>query len=49
MDDWVLACRNVEEVAGARCMGRNRKTLRECVKDDMEVLGFQPEWAIFID
>ena len=33
-DDWVLACRNVV-VAGLRCAGRGRKTLRECMKDDM--------------
>ena len=25
VDDWVLACKNVE-VAGVRCRGRNRKT-----------------------
>ena len=37
-DDWVSACRNVE-VAGVRCRRRNRKTWRECVKDDMKVLG----------
>ena len=35
MDDWVLACRNVE-VARVRYK-KNKKTWRECVKDDMEV------------
>ena len=34
-DDWVLACRN-GVVAGARCVGRGRKTGRECVKDEMD-------------
>ena len=41
MDDWVLACRNVE-VAGMRCRpcrGRSRKTWREGVRDDMNMLG----------
>ena len=46
--DWVSACRNVE-VAGVRCRGRNGKTWRECVDNDMEVLGLQPEWAVFRD
>ena len=45
MDDWVSACRKVE-VAGARCMGRKRKTWIECVDDDMEVLGLHPEWLV---
>ena len=42
MDDCVSACRNVK-VAAVRCAGRNRKTWRECVDDDMKVLGLQPE------
>ena len=47
LDDWVSACR---KVAGVRCRGRRRKTWRKCVKDDMEVLGLQPErWAVFGD
>ena len=33
-----LPVENVE-VAGVRCRERNRKTWRECVKDDMKVLG----------
>ena len=37
-DDRVSACRNVV-VAGVRCAGRDRKTWRECVKDDMDELG----------
>ena len=37
-DDWVSACRNVA-VAGVRCVGRGRKTWKECVKDDMDELG----------
>ena len=48
MDDWVSACKNVE-VAGVRCRSRNRKTWRECVNDDMNVLGLHPEWAVFMD
>ena len=35
-------------LAGLRCIRRNRKTQRECGKDDMEVLGLQPEWAVFM-
>ena len=38
----VSACRNVV-VAGVRWSGRGRKTWRECVKDDMEVLGLHSE------
>ena len=41
VDDWGSACRNLE-VTGVRC----RKTWKECVNDDMKVLGLQPEWAI---
>ena len=32
-----------------RCRGRSRKTWRECVDDEMKVLGLQPEWAVFRD
>ena len=46
--DWVSACRYVV-VAGVRCVGRGRKTWRECVRDDMKVLGLHPEWAVFRD
>ena len=48
VDDWVLACRKVE-VTGARCKRRNRKTWKECVDKDMEVLGLHYEWAVFKD
>ena len=48
VDDWVSVCRKVE-VAGARCKGRNRNTSKECVDDDMKVLGLHPEWAVFRD
>ena len=41
-DDWVLACRNVM-VASVRCVGRDTKTWRECVKDDTDELGLHPE------
>ena len=37
------------EVAEARCKGRNRKTWKECVDDDMKVLGLHLEWAVFRD
>ena len=47
-DDLVSACRKVE-VAGVRCKRRKRKTWKECVDDDMEVLGLHPEWAVFRD
>ena len=47
-DDWVSACRRVE-VAGMSCKGRKRKTWKECVDDDMKVLGLHPEWAISRD
>ena len=42
-DDWVSAGRNVM-VAGVRCVGRGRKTWRECVKDDMDELGLHSEY-----
>ena len=30
--------------------GQGREDLgRECVKDDMKLLGLQPEWAVFRD
>ena len=32
-----------------RCRGRNRKTWRECVDDDMKVLGLWPEKSVFRD
>ena len=47
-DDWVSACRNVV-VAGVRCVGRGRKTWRECVEDDMDELGLHSEWVVFRD
>ena len=34
-------------VAGVRCVGRGRKTWRECVKDDMVELGLDPEWDMW--
>ena len=48
VDDWVSACRSVV-VAGVRCVGRGRKTWGESVKDDMKLLGLQPEWDVFKD
>ena len=46
VDDWVLACRNMEVAGVRRCRGRNRKPWRECVDGSvwMEVVGLQPEW-----
>ena len=32
-----------------RCVGRGRKTWRECVKDDMDELGLPSEWVVFRD
>ena len=48
MGDWVLACKKVE-MAGARCKGRKRKTWKECVGDDMKVLGLHSEWVVLRD
>ena len=42
------ACGNVM-VAGVRCVGRSRKTRRECVKEDTVELGLHPEWVVFRD
>ena len=36
-------------MAGMKCMDRGRKTWEECVKNDMKLLGLQPEWVIFRD
>ena len=47
VDDIVSACRKVE-IAGARYM-RKKKTWKESVDNDMEVLGLHPEWAVFGD
>ena len=44
----MIGCRNVV-VAGLRCVGRGRKTWRECVKDDMDELGLHSEWVVFRD
>ena len=38
-----------EEKKDARCRGRERKTWKECVDNDMKVLGLHPEWAVFRD
>ena len=46
VDDWVSACRKVE-LAGRD--GRNRKTWKECVDDDMKVLALHSEWVVFRD
>ena len=45
----MIGCQPVERVAGLGCKGRNKKTRKECVDDEMKVLGFRPEWAIFWD
>ena len=47
-DDLVSACRIVIG-AGVRCVGRGRKTWRECVKNDMDELGLHSEWVVFRD
>ena len=41
-------CRNVE-VGGVKCVGRGRKSWRDCVNDDLKSLGLQPEWEVFRD
>ena len=48
MDYLVLVYRKVE-VARARCKERKKKTWKECVDDDMKVLGLHPEWTVFRD
>ena len=42
VDDSVFTCRNME-VAEVKCRDRGRKTWEECVKNEMELLGLQPE------
>ena len=39
-DDWVKACQRLE-VAGGRGRSRSKKTWRECVAEDMRVLGLE--------
>ena len=39
-DDWVKACQRLE-VDGGRGRGRSKKTWRECVAEDMRVLGLE--------
>jgi hypothetical protein len=36
-------------MAGVKCRGRGRKTWRECVNDNMKLIGLQPEWTISRD
>ena len=36
-------------MAGVKCKWRKRKTWKECVDEDMEVLGLHSEWAVFRD
>ena len=48
----MIGCRPVEGwrwQPWVRCKGRNRKTWKERVDDDMKVPGLQPEWAVFRD
>ena len=37
------------ERQGRDVKGRKRKTWKECVDNDMKVLGLHPEWAVFRD
>ena len=39
-DEWVKACQRFE-VAGERGRGRSRKTWKECVEEDMRMLGLE--------
>src|SRR5664279_486995 len=43
-DDWVSACRNIE-VEGKRGRGRDRKTWKECVANDLKKLMLKQEDA----
>ena len=36
-------------VAGIRCVRRGRKTWKECVDKDMEVVDIHPEWVVYRD
>ena len=40
---------NSMPVEGTRGRGRSRKTWEQCVRDDIELLGLHPEWAVFRD
>ena len=43
-DDWVKACQRLEVAGGrGRGRGRSKKTWRECVVEDMRVIGL--EWS----
>ena len=43
-DSKVSFCRNFE-VMGAKCRGRLKKTLGECVRQDLKSLFLKAEWA----
>jgi hypothetical protein len=43
-EDWVSACRKLE-VVGTKSRGRSRKTWKECVENDMSLLGLKKEWV----
>ena len=42
--DWVSACRSIA-VVGSRLWRREKKSLCECGKGDMEIKGLRAEWA----
>ena len=46
VDDWVSACKNLEEVADSRCRGRPRMTWRARLDGDMNDMGLRPEMAM---
>ena len=39
----------IETISYINSSNMNRKTWKECVDDDMNVLGLHPEWAVFRD
>jgi hypothetical protein len=43
-NDWVKACQRLE-ITGKRGKGRGKKTWRECVEQDMKVLGVRQQDA----
>ena len=45
-DDWMSSCR---KSGGGRVKYVGRKTWGMCIKDDMQLLGLQPEGVIFKD
>ena len=48
MGVWMAGCRPVEGWRGGM-WGRRGRTWRECVDEDVGLLGLHPGWAVFKD